>query len=79
MKNTPFTVAQLLSQPLLTYEYMYATIHIQNDGYARVTVQDEGDSIGRELEINTKLNQISSWKPRYKVTEKFTDALDDYF
>lgn len=79
MKNTAFTVAQVLSEPLLKYDYMYATIHIQNDGYTRVTVQDEVDTIGREVEVSTKLNQISSWRPRYEVTGKFTEALDDYF
>lgn len=79
MKNTPFTVAQVLSEPLLIYEYMYATVKIQNDGYAVVTVQDENETIGWEVEISQKLNQISSWRPRYKITEKFIDALDTYF
>ena len=79
MKNTAFTVAQALSEPLLKYEHMYSTISISNDWYCVVTVQDEANTIGREVEINMKLNQISSCKPRYKVTEKFIDALDSYF
>lgn len=79
MKNTAFTVAQVLSEPLFKYDYMYATVSVQSSWYSVVTVQDEVQSIGWEVEVSTKLNQISSWRPRHKITESFIDALDNYF
>jgi hypothetical protein len=32
-KNTIFTVAEVLSEPLANAEYFYATVKMQNNGY----------------------------------------------
>ncbi len=78
-KNTIFTVAEVLSEPLANAEYFYATVKMQNNGYWLVEVQDECRSISWEVEIDLNQGIINAWKPSYQQTMPFVEALDKYF
>jgi hemoglobin-like flavoprotein len=77
--NTIFTVAEVLHEPLTNVEYSHVSLNIENRGYGVVEVHNEDRSIWWEVEVNLQKQIISAWKPRYKQTQPFVEALDAYF
>ena len=63
MKNTAFTVAEVLSRPLTEQGiYNYANISNQENGYSLVTIESEDREVCMEVEISTKKQTISTRK-----------------
>ena len=63
MKNTAFTVAEVLSRPLTAQGiYNYATISNQENGYSLVTIESEDREVSMEVEVNAKEGKISTRK-----------------
>lgn len=55
MKNTAFTVAEILSKPLTGQGiYNYASISNQENGYSLVTIESEDREVCMEVEVNAK-------------------------
>ena len=80
MKNTAFTVAEILSKPLTEQGiYNYATISNQENGYALVTIESENREISMEVEVNTKEGTISTRKRRRIGMNDYTPTLTAYF
>lgn len=78
-KNTIFTVAEVLHEPMTSVEYVNVSVRIENNGLGLVEVHDETRSIYWEVEVNLHQQLITAWKPRYKQTMPFVEALDEYF
>ncbi|MEI7919586.1 MAG: hypothetical protein WCH65_05295 [bacterium] len=80
MKNTAFTVAEVLSRPLSDQNiYNYATISSQENGYALVTIESENREISMEVEVNTKEGTISTRKRRRIGMNDYIPTLTSYF
>ena len=80
MKNTAFTVAEVLSKPLTEQGvYNYATISNQESGYALVTIESENREISMEVEVNTKEGTISTRKRRRVGMNDYIPTLTAYF
>ncbi len=80
MKNTAFTVAEVLSRPLTDQNiYNYATISSQENGYALVTIESENREISMEVEVNTKEGTISTRKRRRVGMNDYIPTLTAYF
>jgi len=80
MKNTAFTVAEVLSKPLSDQNiYNYATISSQENGYALVTIESENREISMEVEVNTKEGIISTRKRRRVGMNDYIPTLTSHF
>ena len=80
MKNTQFTVAEVLSSPLTKQGiYNYANISNQENGYSLVTVESEDREVCMEVEVNTKEGTISTRKRRRVGMNDYIPVLNAYF
>ncbi len=80
MKNTAFTVAEVLSRPLSDQNiYNYATISSQENGFALVTIESENREISMEVEVNIKEGTISTRKRRRIGMNDYIPTLTSYF
>lgn len=80
MKNTAFTVAEVLSRPLTEQGiYNYANISNQENGYSLVTIESEDREVSMEVEVNAKEGKISTRK-RWRVgMNDYVPVLTAYF